>query len=206
MPPALSLGLGVWQVQRYNEKKGQIAHRQRVLTREPGDVPYAPSLRNLDQHDTAHTIDEFAPVRVSGETGNEALYVGPRGRKIAGESVPGSLMIQAVRTNSYGCPFVLLNRGWVPRDWDPEGATSVCVHTNGVIRSSEKPSRFVPDNSESHWFWIDVPTMNKRLGIPEDAPYVEATQPERPGNHSSTYPLVRNSSTPLHLLYSSGLA
>jgi cytochrome oxidase assembly protein ShyY1 len=183
VPPAFALGLGVWQLQRYGEKKEQIALRQRMLSSESGDVP------------SSSSSSEFTRVRVEGETSDEALFVGPRGRKVHGESVPGSLVIQAVKNNRHGSPYVLLNRGWVPRDWDANEPSQVCARTDGVIRSSERPSPFVPDNSDSHWFWIDVPTMNRRLGIPEDSPYVEATEPPS-REHSTSYPMVL--STRLH--------
>lgn len=49
------------------------------------------------------------------------------------------------------------------------------VHLEGVIRDSEKPSSFVPDNSPSkaEWYWLDVPAMAKAAGLPPDTPMIE---------------------------------
>ena len=50
------------------------------------------------------------------------------------------------------------------------------VHVEGVIRESEKPSTFVPENSPSQaeWYWLDAPTMARAVGLPPDTPMVEA--------------------------------
>ena len=50
------------------------------------------------------------------------------------------------------------------------------VHVEGVIRESEKPSSFVPENSPSkgEWYWVDVPAMARAAGLPPDTPLIEA--------------------------------
>ena len=47
----------------------------------------------------------------------------------------------------------------------------------GVIRESEKPSSFVPENSPSkaEWYWLDVPAMARTVGLPPDTPLMEAS-------------------------------
>ncbi len=49
------------------------------------------------------------------------------------------------------------------------------MHLEGIIRDSEKPSSFVPDNSPSkaEWYWLDVPAMAKAAGLPSDTPMIE---------------------------------
>ena len=51
------------------------------------------------------------------------------------------------------------------------------VHVEGVIRESEKPSSFVPENSPSkgEWYWVDVPAMARAAGLPPDTPLIEAS-------------------------------
>ncbi len=53
----------------------------------------------------------------------------------------------------------------------------VQVHVEGVIRESEKPSSFVPENSPSkgEWYWVDVPAMARAAGLPPDTPLIEAS-------------------------------
>ena len=51
------------------------------------------------------------------------------------------------------------------------------VHVEGVIRESEKPSSFVPENSptKGEWYWVDVPAMARAAGLPPDTPLIEAS-------------------------------
>lgn len=58
----------------------------------------------------------------------------------------------------------------------------VQVHVEGVIRESEKPSSFVPENSPSkaEWYWVDVPAMARAAGLPPDTPLIEAKSPRPP--------------------------
>lgn len=45
----------------------------------------------------------------------------------------------------------------------------------GVVRGSEKPSIFVPENNPSsgQWFYIDVPAIARACGLPDNTVYVE---------------------------------
>ena len=77
-----------------------------------------------------------------------------------------------------------------------------CVSVKGLLRSSEKPSGFVPPNSGVEWFWIDVPALAAAAGLPPSTRLVEvinpsptASTPERPAvaaqKASASYPSVR---------------
>ncbi len=46
----------------------------------------------------------------------------------------------------------------------------------GIVRSSEQPSSFVPANdpASGQWFWIDVPALAAAAGLPPDTPLIEA--------------------------------
>ena len=49
------------------------------------------------------------------------------------------------------------------------------VEVIGVIRGSEKPSIFVPENdpSSAQWFYVDVPAIARAAGLPENVTYIE---------------------------------
>ena len=51
------------------------------------------------------------------------------------------------------------------------------VSIEGVIRNSENPSKFVPDNDASKglWFWIDVPEMAASCSLPRETPLIEVS-------------------------------
>jgi surfeit locus 1 family protein len=50
------------------------------------------------------------------------------------------------------------------------------AEVEGIVRSSEQPSSFVPANdpASGQWFWIDVPALAAAAGLPPDTPLIEA--------------------------------
>lgn len=65
----------------------------------------------------------------------------------------------------------------------------------GVVRTSEKPSIFVPANDpgSGQWFYVDVPAIARASGLPEDAIYVEDINENV--NPSDPYPLQKDVNT-----------
>jgi len=49
------------------------------------------------------------------------------------------------------------------------------VTVEGVTRSSEPRSSFVPDNvpAKGEWYWIEVPAIAKAAGLPQDTQLIE---------------------------------
>ena len=45
----------------------------------------------------------------------------------------------------------------------------------GVLRHSEKPSMFVPENepAKGAWYWLDVPALALACDLPPDTPLLE---------------------------------
>jgi surfeit locus 1 family protein len=62
----------------------------------------------------------------------------------------------------------------------------------GVVRGSETPSSFVPDNATSsgEWFWLDVPALAAAAHVPPGTPLVEALAVDG-GGSGEVYPMVR---------------
>ncbi|KAJ3673954.1 hypothetical protein LUZ60_005946 [Juncus effusus] len=87
------------------------------------------------------------------------------------------------------------------------------VRITGVIRSSENPSIFVPQNDpKSHqWFFVSVPQIARECSLPENCIYVEAIEEDGndAGGARNPYPvpkdadsLIKHSVTPQdHLNY-----
>ncbi|XP_023541123.1 surfeit locus protein 1-like isoform X1 [Cucurbita pepo subsp. pepo] len=69
------------------------------------------------------------------------------------------------------------------------------VEVIGVVRTSEKPSIFVPANDpgSSQWFYVDVPAIARTSGLPEDAIYVEDINENV--NPSNPYPIPKDVNT-----------
>jgi cytochrome oxidase assembly protein ShyY1 len=73
-----------------------------------------------------------------------------------------------------------------------------CVSVKGLLRASEKPSGFVPDNAGKEWFWIDVPALAAAAGLPPSTRLVEVINPSTPAGGAAappqaltSYPSVR---------------
>ncbi|KAI0496044.1 hypothetical protein KFK09_022351 [Dendrobium nobile] len=53
--------------------------------------------------------------------------------------------------------------------------TEIPVKVVGVVRGSEKPSIFVPENDpkSGQWFYVDIPMIAQACGLPDDTLYIE---------------------------------
>ncbi|KAF1886797.1 hypothetical protein Lal_00046034 [Lupinus albus] len=69
------------------------------------------------------------------------------------------------------------------------------VEVVGTIRGSEKPSIFVPANDpeSSQWFYVDVPSIARACGLPEDTIYIEDINENV--NPSNPYPIPKDVNT-----------
>lgn len=69
------------------------------------------------------------------------------------------------------------------------------VEVIGVVRTSEKPSIFVPANDPGsrQWFYVDVPAIARSSGLPEDTIYVEDINENV--NPSDPYPIPKDVNT-----------
>lgn len=85
------------------------------------------------------------------------------------------------------CPLYFLSPPWLLQPINSEDEMfSSCnlqdqipavtpVEVVGVVRGSEKPSIFVPENdpSSGQWFYVDVPSIARACELPENTIYVE---------------------------------
>lgn len=65
----------------------------------------------------------------------------------------------------------------------------------GVIRGSEKPSIFVPENDPriGQWFYVNVPMIVRACNLPDNTPYVEDISEDV--SAGSPYPLPKDVNT-----------
>ena len=89
---------------------------------------------------------EYARVHVRGANLTSRAPVQRRApHQCPGSPMPAPILITPLAPRRRGGRAVLVNRGWVPADWEePRGGA--CVRTSGVVRVSETPSRFTPHN------------------------------------------------------------
>jgi surfeit locus 1 family protein len=178
---AILVGLGVWQLERLAWKEALIARVEARTERKPMSLARAIELaregRNL----------EYYPVSVEGRfhhARERYLYA----LSLDGES--GWHVITPLET--VNGTVVLVDRGFVPDALrDPaarnEGQVEEVVTVTGLVRTSEQPSIFVPDNepAANQWFTRDLPAMARSMfpgGTRDIAPFfLEAKTGETPG-------------------------
>ncbi|KAG2298394.1 hypothetical protein Bca52824_034866 [Brassica carinata] len=150
-----------------------------------------------------------------------SIYVGPKPRSIAQGSEIGFYVIKPLlpipnEPNSMKSP-ILVNRGWVPLDWEEESleyteAGDVVVATekaNEPRRANKLPSSQLNPLSKDQvskamhvevvgvvrksslaWFFLDVPKLAQAMGFGEGTIYVEKTHEDM--DESRPYPALRN--------------
>jgi surfeit locus 1 family protein len=173
----LSLGLGLWQMERREWKRDIL---DRITTNQ------AAAPMTLDQLLSGPPLrHEYGRVKVAGtfEHGKEFF--------LAARSLKNKVGLQVI------VPFktddgrvVLFDRGWVP---DRNAATQAAaqpagkVELTGIVRRSQIRARFAPENvpEKNVWFQADVPLMRKMAGAAPDPRldtfFLEADSTPNPG-------------------------
>lgn len=171
----MTLGLGVWQVQRLIWKNNLIEARQTksqasVLTRLPASFSAA-------EH-------AFRRARVAGTfLHDKELYLGARSRN----GNLGFHVVTPLRLESGG--HLLVNRGWIPTELKTPslraaGQLEGQVTVTGYLRGPQPPGWFTKDNKPeiNMWYVMDVAAMARATGLPGVKPfYLEAEAVRVPG-------------------------
>ena len=156
----LSLGLGLWQMERREWKRDIL---DRIATNQ------AAAPMTLDELLTGNPLrHEYGRVKVTGtfEHGHEFF--------LAARSLKNKVGLQViVPLKAEDGRIVLFDRGWVP---DRAAATQAAVQPagrvelTGLVRRSQIRARFAPENvpEKNVWFQADVPLMRKMAGAPPD--------------------------------------
>ncbi len=171
----LLMGLGIWQLQRLDEKTAILTAIDQGLSADAVALPPAIS---------DPTPWNYRPVTLEGRFDHDhELYFHTT-------SVDGKagyhILTPLVRDHG---DTVLVDRGWVPPTHkDPatraDGQISGPVHVTGITRVPRKGGVFVPDPDVrgNLWFQIDIPAMAAATGL-ELMPIVvdAAREPVNPG-------------------------
>jgi surfeit locus 1 family protein len=171
------LGLGTWQVERLQWKRGVIVAREAAVAAPVVPLPADPEV--------ARAL-EFHHVRVEGEFLNDKeLFLGASSP--GGET--GFHLITPLRLGDGA--LLLVNRGWITGTMkDPAkraaGELSGPVTIEGLLRlpPAGRPNIFVPDNrcDINYWFYIDIPAMAACQGLGRVLPYyLDAGPAPNPG-------------------------
>jgi len=176
---AVSLGLGIWQMERREWKRG-------ILDRIAVNQAAAPiSLDELLKGDPLRR--EYGRVTVAGTFAHDKEFY------LAARSLKNKVGLQVVtpfRTDDGR--IVLFDRGWVPQESkDPArraaGQVQGRVELTGIVRRNQERRQFAPENvpDRNVWFHVDVPLMRSMAGGKADpkldAFFLEADAAANPG-------------------------
>jgi surfeit locus 1 family protein len=159
----LSLGLGIWQMER-REWKRDILDR---LTTNQAAAPI--TLDELLKGDPLR--HEYGRVKVAGTfLHDKEFHLAARSLK----NKVGLQLVTAFKTDDG--KVVLFDRGWIPSEKkEPakraEGQVAGRVELTGIVRRNQERRQFAPENApdKNVWFHVDVPLMRKMAGAPPDA-------------------------------------
>lgn len=156
---ALLMYLGWWQVERLQWKTALIAELE-IRAAAPA-IPL-PSDRRIGADDLV-----YRTVTVTGHYLHESeMHVLNRVRN----GIPGIHLFTPLQRDD-GEGYVLINRGWVPMDWEgtpvePQNPDRR-VEVTGVVRVTEEPGWLTPENQpgRNQWYHPDMDEMAAAAAI-----------------------------------------
>lgn len=159
----LSLGLGIWQMER-REWKRDILDRLAANQAAP-PLPLDELLRGDPLR------HEYGRVKVAGTFQHDTEF------HLAARSLKNSVGLQLVTPlKTDDGRIVLFDRGWIPSDKkEPAkraaGQVAGRVELTGIVRRNQERRQFAPENvpDKNVWFHVDVPLMRRLAGAPPDA-------------------------------------
>ena len=165
------IGLGTWQLVRLEFKVATKSFWEAQIALSPVELPFEIS----NPYDAARHYDHRRASIAGVYMHDRELFLAATRRGTFGFHV-----ITPLRRGDGST--VLIDRGWVPADArDPEtrreSQYSGEVTVEGLVRDSDRPGWFVPDNDpyRNYWFWRDVPAMAEAAGVADALPFfVEA--------------------------------
>ncbi|KAL2643353.1 hypothetical protein R1flu_010940 [Riccia fluitans] len=217
LPCLATFGLGSWQLIRRQKKIEMLDYRRHRLEEEPVHLTEITVGVKSRSKSTGETTDglEYRKVICEGVYDkSNSLYVGPRARSDFGVTQKGYYLITPLIGGHGDQRFLFCHaeRGswWNPSSWgsksskkdevvatpEHEAKVKVC----GVIRGSEQPNMFVPPNApeSGQWFYVDVPSMARAVGLPETTLLIEAVEDKENNKATDKYPIPKNPEALLH--------
>jgi len=153
---ALTVALGIWQVQRLAWKQGLLAEIDRAEAAPAIPLPPDPV--------------PFAKVRAEGRfDGAHAVYYGAL---VRGGRPGARLLVPLLRD---GAAPVLVDRGFVPLPWDGDPATAAASGAvEAYVRPPDTAGWFTPadDPAARRFYTLDPAAIGRAIGVPGLAPYV----------------------------------
>lgn len=191
---AVTVTLGIWQVERLAWKEDLIARLRTRLAAAPVPLPIRAEWPRLDAAQAEFERVEFTATFLHDKealvyTAGAGLHEGPTG--------PGYWVFTPARLADGAT--LLVNRGFVPEGrQDPvsrrDGLVTGSVEITGVLRWPEARSVFTPADAPDRnlWFARDPDSIARAKGVSVPVFYVEQEAPPPPGGLPRAGPLRPN--------------
>jgi surfeit locus 1 family protein len=161
---AVTLGLGVWQLQRLQWKQELISRMQERLARPA--LPLPATMADLAAWDYARVTIEGALLHERGACLAPRIIKDAQGRAHLG----AHLLVPLMPTD--GGDAVLIDRGWIPLErcnplTRPADTAERMVRIEGIARRPAPRGWMQPDNrpEAGTWYWIDLPALAQAADI-----------------------------------------
>ena len=153
---ALTLGLGIWQLQRLGWKAALLAEIDRGEQAPPGELSVRASA--------------FTRVVVRGEYLPQVARYGAEVRTGPMGPTMGAHVLAPLRWN--GGEPVIVDRGWAPLEFDTRPPVGE-VMVEGYVRPPEYPVQFgaADDPAGRRFYALDPVAIGASLGVPNVAPF-----------------------------------
>ena len=180
---AVLVGLGLWQLDRRDEKAALIDRIESRMAAEPVALPAS----IVDPADW-----DYRRVVVRGDYRHDRpLYL--TGRTHRGRVGVDVVVPLRLAEPGGGAGHILVNRGWLPTDGQRPDTAAITrpagdVVVEGVLRLPGERGWMQPDNEpdNNRWFWIDIPAMADAAALPGAAPLLLDAAA---GQHAGDYPV-----------------
>jgi surfeit locus 1 family protein len=174
--PAITFGLGVWQVKRREQKLNLIEFLEKRTKAEPAELP-----NEINDFASFIKENEYKPFKIKGHfIHSKESILSMRHDITLSNRLPGGLVVTPFVLSSNPNMVVLVNRGYVPyTHFSPTTREKTQIddeiEITGLLRSSEPLSVFSPKNKPPHeWHHRDIYDMAKELNT---APiYIDAIE------------------------------
>lgn len=162
--------LGVWQIQRLDEKKALIAQIEAATAIDPMENRlYASAFINAGKRG-----EDFISGYVVGRyLHKNEIILGPR----TYEGLSGHHIITPAILEDGGT--ILVNRGWVPEDKAEQENRAASLTPGmtviaGIARKPEGKGYFTPENrpEKNTWYWPDIEAIAKKHQLINVMPYI----------------------------------
>lgn len=167
---AMLCGLGIWQLQRLEWKTEILQTLDTELAKNPRELP-------VINYERLSDTSEHTRIRIQGHLDTDkSIKLGPRTHEgKIGYHIYTPFIFEGHKYKKTG-PAILVNRGWVPQDWqETEQDWLEKPYTiRGLLTFPPEKNNFTPENNpdEENWYSINTNEITKHRNLTKINPMI----------------------------------